>query len=318
MVSEFEFIEKLKSRYSLNKIGDDCSVLPKDADTDLLLTVDMLVEDIDFRLEWTTPELLGHKSLAVSLSDIAAMGGDPKWAMVSVGIPESLWETDFLNRLYAGFMLLAAEFKVDLVGGDLSKTPDKVVIDSIVGGSVAKGKAILRSGAKPQDAIFITGTLGAAAGGLKLLENGARLGDSMSTSDRGLLLRQLQPRPQLLTAKLLNQLNIVTAMIDVSDGLSSDLVHLCRASNVGARIDAKMLPLDPSLTAHSPPHECLEMTLNGGEDFQLLFTADKNAVARANIVGITQIGEVTSNDGTLELLKGNVVERLLPNGFRHF
>src|SRR5688500_17250487 len=102
MVSEFEFIKGIKSKYHLGKIGDDCAVLPKDADTDLLMTADLLIEDIDFRPEWTTPEFLGHKALAVSLSDIAAMGGVPTWAMLSIGIPEAVWNGDFLDRFYTG------------------------------------------------------------------------------------------------------------------------------------------------------------------------------------------------------------------------
>src|SRR5688572_30488273 len=103
MVSEFEFIEVIKSKYGLDQVGDDCAVLPKDADTDLLMTADLLIEEIDFRLEWTTPEFLGHKALAVSLSDIASMGGDPKWAMLSIGVPETVWTGDFLDRFYTGW-----------------------------------------------------------------------------------------------------------------------------------------------------------------------------------------------------------------------
>ena len=206
MVSEFQFIENLKSKYSLDKIGDDCAVLPKDAKTDLLLTADMLVEDIDFRLEWTTPEFLGHKALAVSLSDIAAMGGEPKWAMLSIGVPENLWNTAFIDRFYEGWFAIANEFGVELVGGDVSRSPDKVVIDSIVGGEVAKGKAILRSTAKPGDLIFVTGTLGGAAGGLKLLERGFLYTKEIREHTSDLLLRQLKPQPQLNIAKLLQTL----------------------------------------------------------------------------------------------------------------
>ena len=173
MRSEFEFIQHIKEKYSLDRIGDDCAVLPKDDKTDMLVTSDMLVEDIDFRLEWTTPEFLGHKALAVSLSDIAAMGGDPKWAVLSIGVPERLWRQDFVDRLYKGWHELAREFGVELVGGDISRTPDKLVIDSTVFGDVPKGEAIFRSGARPADRIFVSGTLGDAAGGLKLLESGA-------------------------------------------------------------------------------------------------------------------------------------------------
>ena len=284
MVSEFQFIKNIKSRYSLEKIGDDCAVLPKDADTDLLLTADMLVEDIDFRLDWTTPEFLGHKALAVSLSDIAAMGGEPKWAMLSIGIPKNLWHTDLLDRFYEGWFSMARHFGVELVGGDVSKTPDKLVIDSIVGGEIAKGKAILRSGANPGDAIYVTGSLGGAFGGLKLLETGVRFDGALPEAARNLLLQQLQPQPQVNVAKLLYTLYVINSMIDISDGLSSDLKQLCSASGGGARINADSLPVDISLLDNFPADTCLEMALNGGEDFELLFTADEKKVDRKSVV----------------------------------
>ncbi len=318
MVSEFEFIENIKSKYSLDKIGDDCAVLPKDADTDLLLTADMLVADIDFRVDWTTPEFVGHKTLAVSLSDIAAMGGEAKWAMLSVGVPENLWNSDFLNRFYAGFMELAAEFNVELIGGDVSKILDKIVIDSIVGGEIAKRKAVLRSGAKAGDAIFVTGTLGGAAGGLKLLESGVKLDQSTLEITRKLLLRHLRPQPQLDIAKLLTTLGIANAMIDISDGLSSDLAHLCYASGVGAIIDADSLPLDASLEKHFDHGQSLEMALHGGEDFELLFTADEKKISAAKIGGITRIGTVTANNGTNALRQDGVSTILESKGYRHF
>src|SRR5215204_747686 len=174
MPSEFEFIRNIKEKYGLRHIGDDCAVLPKDSKTDLIITADMLVEDIDFRIQWTTAEMVGHKALAVSLSDIAAMGGTPKWAMLSIGIPEPLWKGTFVDKFYQGWFGLAKPYHVELVGGDVSRTPDKVVIDSIVGGEVSRGNAIARSGARPGNSIFVTGSLGGAAAGLKLLESGTR------------------------------------------------------------------------------------------------------------------------------------------------
>lgn len=313
-VNEFQFLNNLKSKYSLDKIGDDCAVLPKDVETDLLLTTDMLVEDIDFRLEWTKPEFLGHKALAVSLSDIAAMGGIPKWAMLSLGIPEGLWKTDFVDKFYAGWFALAKEFDVELVGGDVSRVPAKLVIDSIVGGEVAKGKAILRSGAKPGDAIYVTGFLGGAAGGLKILE------DSTCTefSTDKLALKQLKPASQLHTAKLLQTLDIVTSMIDVSDGLSSDLFHICHASGVGATIFAENVPIDDALFTKFNREEAFDLAIHGGEDFELLFTVDKNHIPAISSVEAACIGKITSNVGVVELVSNGVVEKLESEGFRHF
>ena len=132
MKGEFDFIHSLKLKYRLGHIGDDCAVLPNNDQTDLVITSDMLVEDIDFRLDWTTPEFLGHKALAVSLSDIAAMGATPKWAMLSIGIPETLWKTDFLDRFYTGLHDLASQHGVEIIGGDISRVPDKLVVDSTV------------------------------------------------------------------------------------------------------------------------------------------------------------------------------------------
>ena len=278
-MNEFDFIQNLKLKYGLNKVGDDCAVLPKDADSDLLLTADMLIEDIDFELAWTRPEFIGHKALAVSLSDIAAMGGTPVWGMVSLGVPEGLWSTGFVERFFEGWFAVANEFGVELVGGDVSRSPDKLVVDSICGGEVAKGKAIHRSGAQPGDSIFVTGTLGGAAGGLKLLERGFEIIDGVPDLTAELLLKQLKPVPQLNTAKLLQNNSVITSMIDISDGLSADLAHVCHASGVGAVIYADKLPTHKDLDKYFHSELYLEMTLDGGEDFELLFTVNEKNIS---------------------------------------
>lgn len=327
MVSEFQFIDNIKSKYGLDKIGDDCAVLPKDAETDLLLTADMLVEDIDFRLDWTTPEFLGHKALAVSLSDIAAMGGTPVWSMLSIGVPKKIWKTDFIDRFYAGWHSHAKRSRVELVGGDVSRSPDKLVIDSIVGGEVAKGKAILRSGAIEGDAIIVTDHVGGAAGGLRLLENGRRYGPDLPSWEDVLLSIHLKPWPQTGTGIYLQQQEIVHSMIDVSDGLAADLQHNCRASNVGAKLYADKIPINLNLhNLCNSFDDQLELALNGGEDFQLLFTLPKDKIPElsANMIGgndyglFSVIGEVTTNVGLIELIDGDKSTILEPKGYRHF
>lgn len=318
MVSEFQFIDNLRSKYSLDKIGDDCAVLPKDAETDQLLTADLLIEDIDFRLDWTNPAFLGHKALAVSLSDIAAMGGMPKWAMLSLGVPKSLWNTDFIDRFYVGWFAHADEYGIELIGGDISRSPDKLVIDSIVGGEVAKGKAILRSGAKPGDKLYVTDPLGGAAGGLKLLEGGFEYTDLGGSPAEDIILDQLHPWPQLEIGNILTSLNLATAMIDISDGLSSDLAHICLASKVGAKIYANKIPVDENLLHFFPPEVCLEMALNGGEDFELLFTVDKNNVPSLKSIDAICIGEITDNSGVVELIHNGKTKKLPSKGYRHF
>ena len=318
MLTEIEFIHNLKSKYQLEKIGDDCAVLRKDEDTDLLLTADLLVEDIDFQLEWTTPEFLGHKALAVSLSDIAAMGGKPVWAMLSLGVPETIWKTDFVERFYNGWFAVAREFNVELVGGDISRSPEKLVIDSLAGGEVATGKALLRSGAEVGDAIFVTGTLGGAAGGLKLLERGFLILDELPDLTANMLLRQLRPTSQLNVANMLQQLDVITSMIDVSDGISSDLHHVCRASGVGARIYADQLPVERDLNNYFHSDDSFEMALNGGEDFGLLFTINQKNISVLDSLPVTHIGDITASVDTIELIRDGEAVVLKPKGYSHF
>ncbi|HLA96076.1 MAG TPA: thiamine-phosphate kinase [Pyrinomonadaceae bacterium] len=318
-MNEFEFIKNIKKKYGLERVGDDCAVLPKDGATDLVVTTDLLVEDVDFKLDWTTPEFLGHKALAVSLSDIAAMGAEPKWAMLSIGVPDAIWNSKFLDRFYEGWHELAAFHSVELVGGDVSKTAGKFVIDSIVGGEVPKGLAILRSGAKAGDSIYVTGPLGGSAAGLRLLNEGVR-GDIPESDDRfPLLLKQLKPAPRLEFGKLLREGSFATAMIDISDGLSSDLSHISRASGVGATIHANELPFDGQLMNIAGTVDAmLDLALNGGEDFELLFTGDEEKISQSKIDDIFRIGEITANTGVVELIRDGNASLLAPGGFRHF
>lgn len=320
MQSEFDFIEKVrrKNQFSSAKIGigDDCAVVSKDSKNDLVITTDLLVEDIDFRLKWTTPEFLGHKSLAVSLSDVAATGAKPVWAMLSIGIPENLWKTGFIEKFYDGWFKLAEKYNVQLIGGDVSKTPDKLVIDSIVAGEIKKDKAILRSTTQVADLIYVTGELGGAAAALKFLENGERYKNS---KQKNLLLRQLAPVPQTEIGQLLSKNNLATAMIDLSDGLSGDLAHLCRESRVGAVIYADKIPVDKNISANFGDFSEI---LNGGEDFELLFTVNRKKISRLEKVlkshRISQIGFVTENLDKIELIDDGKSEILEPESFRHF
>ncbi len=319
MISEFEFINNIKSLHKLDKIGDDCAVLPKDAETDLLLTTDLLVEDIDFRLDWTTPEFLGYKALAVSLSDIAAMGGIPRVSLISIAVTESLWKTDFLDRLYSGWHEAAEPFAVELVGGDISKTNAGLVINSTVIGEVPKGKAILRSGAILGDAIFVSGYLGGAAAGLLKLESGLRFDTNLDSPLKHILFRQLQPIPQISTAIMLREHGLASAMLDISDGLSSDLMHILTANGVGCTISREKIPVDPAIEHLDLSHfDGLYLALNGGEDFELLLTVRKENFSAVKDLGFHHIGEITSNVGIIELIDGQTVSVLEPNGYQHF
>ena len=323
MKSEFEFIETIRRRYNLSKIGDDCAVLPKDKRTDLVITTDLLVEEIDFRLDWTKPEFLGHKSLAVSLSDVAAMGAKPVWAMLSIGVPTKIWKTDFVEKFYNGYARLAKKFDVEIVGGDVSKTPDKIVIDSIAAGEVKRGRAILRSGAQVGDLIYVTGEIGGAAGGLKLLEKDFRYRWEEKIWRKHLLLKQLKPFPQISYGEFLREKNLATSMIDLSDGISSDLAHICSASKVGAKIFAEKIPFDVKLKPIAKTfEEKIDLALNGGEDYELLFTVNPKKYFR-NRNDFTNrhffyLGETTANAGIIELIHEDRTEISQPKGYRHF
>jgi thiamine-monophosphate kinase len=315
MRSEFDFIRNIKKKYDLKHVGDDCAVLPKDSKTDMVITADMLVEDIDFRLAWTTGQLLGSKALAVSLSDVAAMGATPKWAMVTIGFPTRLWNTSFVDKFYEGWTTLADHHGVELIGGDISRTPDKLVIDSIVAGEVPKGKAIRRSGAVPGDSIFVTGSLGGAGAGLLLLESGFRY-SNVGRKRRQLIARQLRPVARVETGKYLSARKLATSMIDISDGLGSDLGHLCDASGVGALIDLRHIPYDDNLDAIAS-RGGLSIGF-GGEDFELLFTSPRKKISSTKLPPMTRIGEITSNTGIVEVV-ANDERYLLPEfGYRHF
>lgn len=335
MQSEFDFIQRIKNRQPAFKnrksrarfgIGDDCAVIPKDAATDLVITTDLLVEEIDFCLDWTCAEFVGHKALAVSLSDVAAMGAKPVWAMLSIGVPARVWKTDFVERFYDGWFALAETHNVELVGGDVSRTPDKIVIDSIVAGEVKKGDAVLRSRARVADLIFVTGSLGGAFAALKLLGSGERFGKS---SFEDLLLRQLKPHAQTEIGRALGEKNLSSAMIDLSDGLSSDLAHLCRASKVGAKIYADKIPFDEDFRKLSQNKKYknlfsqkLDFALNGGEDFELLFAVNpKKKIRLDNELKnhkFSYIGEITANVEMIELSDSEKSKILEPKGFRHF
>ncbi len=310
-------------------IGDDAAIITQANGRETVITADLLVEEIDFRRDSMPPSMLGHKALAVSLSDIAAMGARPRWAMLSLGLPREIWDSSFVDDFYDGFFALADSYNVALIGGDVSRTPERIVVDSIVLGETLSGQAVLRRGARAGDHIFVTGTLGGAAAGLRFMERGARLGETASARRKGreierLLLRQLRPQPRVNWGVLLGAERLATAMIDLSDGLSSDLAHLCRASRTGALIEASRLPINSSVARVCGRRalDPLALALHGGEDFELLFTIrprDLRRLPRAvDGVPATYIGDVTHRAGRIQISEGRRRWTLEPAGFEHF
>jgi thiamine-monophosphate kinase len=360
-MNEFDFIERLRTQTHSRKhstrvstgIGDDASIISEVPGRDLVVTTDLLIEGVDFHRGATPARLLGHKALAVSLSDIAAMGARPFWSFLAIGMSPEEWNTNFKDEFYEGFFALADHFGVTLAGGDISETKDGIVIDSIVLGEVASGAAVKRSGARPGDQIYVTGNLGGAAAGLKLIELGARVepgsvpeaiasgssvrsptlrkgtsAQELKRSDdaaiQTLLLRQLRPQPRVGWGIVLGEQQLASAMIDLSDGLSSDLNHLCKESNVGATIDAAAIPLDEDVR-----HLCgrraldpLALALHGGEDFELLFTVAPENVSRlpkkVDGVTVSRVGEITAEAGDIQVKEKNHSWALQPGGFEHF
>ena len=342
-MNEFDFIEKLRRRVENDEsfvphpsslvrgIGDDAAVFKSAAGHDVVVSSDLLVEDVDFRRETSPPNLLGHKALAVSLSDIAAMGARPRWALLSIGLPAAVWKPEVTDSLYDGFLALAARYGVTLIGGDVSRTPEKIVIDSIVIGECPTSREVFRSGAKPGDQVFVTGYLGDAAAGLRLLERGARFSSHHANeqtqeqrSIEHLLRRQLQPEPRVGWGLLIGEQRLASAMIDLSDGLSSDLNHLCVESKVGALVDASRIPIDPLVTELSGRRalDPLMLALHGGEDFELLFTVPPANVSklprRVDGISLTRIGEIKEATHGVRISEGARTWNLEPGGWEHF
>jgi thiamine-monophosphate kinase len=294
-------------------IGDDAALVK--APGSFLLTTDVLVEDQDFRRALHPPRLLGRKALNVNLSDIAAMGGRPLHALVGLAMPGDL-EESWLRSFMAGLRGAARKANVALVGGDLSRA-DRIFISVTVTG--AARSPVTRSGARPGDRIFVSGTLGDAAAGLRLLEGrGGR--DKDAGARKGLLKAFLDPSPRLELGATLARRRLASAMIDLSDGLSVDLAHICRESGVGAEVGLDRIPLSAALKRFAD--DPLAAALHGGEDFELLFTVPAaRAAAVRRLAGrhrLTEIGIITASRGLRGVIAGSRPRALAAGGYDHF
>jgi thiamine-monophosphate kinase len=292
-------------------IGDDCAVLEPTPGSALLATTDFLIEDVHFRRRWATPADIGWKSLAVNLSDIAAVGGRPRWALVGLACPPNVTADDVAAFGHA-MRELAAAHGVTIVGGDTAASPAGWIVNLTVIGE-AVGSPKLRSGARPGDLVAVTGPLGRAAAGLALLE--------AFPDERGeLALTHLRPTPRVREGQALGALSEVTSMIDLSDGLATDLAHIAEESGVGARVELGWLPVDTATRAAADRlgADAISWATSGGEDYELLVTLSRSARSRATrAVPLTIIGEVTA-PGAVEFrtLDGRVA--VIPEGFDHF
>jgi thiamine-monophosphate kinase len=296
----------------LTGIGDDCAVLRPSPGRDLLITTDFSLEGVHFRRDWHSPESAGHRCLARGLSDIAAMGGEPLAVFLSLALPPSLpqsWVKRFLRSLIA----LARKYRATLAGGDTAESPGGILADLMVVGSVPKGKAILRSGARPGDLIFVSGELGGSAAAIRRLQQSPK--KKLSAVEYP---RHFFPEPRLELGRILRAKGLASAMIDTSDGLSTDLAHICAESRVGSELGADLIP-----RAHvgKPAQEVdLQLALHGGEDYELLFTAPASQRIPSQIAGvaITQIGHITRQKKLILRKSDSTAVALKAQGWEHF
>jgi thiamine-monophosphate kinase len=337
-VGERELLRRLHARIPESPgvpvgVGDDTALV--EVPSPALVTADSLVEGVHFRWEATPPRLLGRKALAVNLSDVAAMGGVGRHAVVSLCLPSEL-ELEWVDSLYDGLLERAAESGVALVGGNLARSPGPVVVDvTLIGES--RG-SLLRSDAEAGDLVVVTGELGAAAEGVRLLEEGARLDEdgrlraapkwteSMDAAVESCLRAQLDPRPPLVLAGSLAERGLADAGMDLSDGLSSDLAEMCRQSGVGALVDATAVPVSPAVVdlERARGGDPLALALHGGEDYELLLAVDPGdlealeELARVWGVAVTAVGEFLEGPPDVRLSDAKGGHVLRPGGHDHF
>lgn len=322
---EEAFLAELKAMFAPTAegvpagIGDDAAVL-KAKDAANVWTTDMMIEGVHFRRQWQTAAELGRKALTVNLSDLASMGAYPRYALLSLGVPAGT-AVEFLLQLCRGICDQAQEASVALIGGDTTASGSGLVISITLGGAVGEAEALLRSGASPGDRILLTGFPGRAAAGMRLLE----AGDAGSYHS----LRQafILPQARLVEGRAAREAG-VTAMTDTSDGLASDLRHICQQSGVGAQLSLAALPRHPQLAsaAASRGWDIAELMLCGGEDYELLMTVPQALAAAAAArlaasagVAVADIGAVTdaAMGITITAADGSVSE-LPERGFEHF
>ncbi len=324
-IGEFGLIAIIRKRMGtlrpevIRSIGDDVAVVSIGQKA-LLITTDILIEDIHFERSWTDPYRLGKKALAVNLSDIAAMGGTPKYFLISLGLPKTL-PYAFVSLFYRGLKEMARRYQVDLVGGDTSLS-QKIIINICLIGEGINRNLVFRNGAKVGDDLYVSGTLGDAALGLRILQD-----QSSPQKPKGLIGRHLTPTPRIELGKALARKQIASAMIDVSDGLLSDTSHILEESKVGAEIWEERLPLSREYlrwinTYSKDPYQ---IALSGGEDYELLFTAPPKwksnilSLSRSLNIPITQVGKILPLKEGIQLIgKGGKRVSLNRLGFDHF
>lgn len=308
-IGEFGLIRGITDRFEvpdgITGIGDDCAIIPQMDGLDTLVSTDMLVEGSHFLLEDVSPHDLGWKTVAVNLSDIAAMGGEPVGTFLSIALPRSL-DTSWVDAFIEGYREISTEYGVPLLGGDTTASPGRLCLNVAVLGKCPHGSALTRNAARIGDLICVTGTLGDSSCGLKaILEDVER-----SEEVRYLIYRHYLPKPRVNEGAALRKCCGVHSMMDISDGIASDLLHILEASGVGAEIDETSLPLSDELLSVSTRNgwDAVEFAVSGGEDYELLFTMAPGTVPP---LPFHVIGRVSEGNGIHWSGRDHI-------GFRHF
>ncbi|NIW79003.1 MAG: thiamine-phosphate kinase [Calditrichae bacterium] len=330
-IGEFRLIERIKKFLpQANKddilfgIGDDTAVIKISPQKWLLATCDIQIQDIHFRMKYLTPFQLGRRAIAVNLSDIASMGGQPDYALISVGLPSNIKVKQF-DEIFRGMGDELAKYSAFIVGGNLAHSSEKLILDVFLLGEVSPDRILLRSGTNPGDRIFVTGKLGASAAGYHVL---GKYGPDYPGEYASLVKAHLQPVAKIQTGQKIAQSGYATAMIDLSDGIASDLRHICDSSRVGAEISERNIPFPGKLdhVAKMFSKRKLDLALYGGEDYQLLFTmkADTpseiiNKIAAETKTEMTEVGKIVSAEQGYYLVNTiNQKVPLQPKGWDHF
>lgn len=309
-------------------IGDDAAVVEPERNRLEVLSVDALVEGVHFDRAFTPPDAIGHRALAVNLSDLAAMGAAPRLALVSLALPHTLLIEDF-DRLVGGLTALAARYRVQIAGGNVTRSPGPLVVDVTVAGTVKRRSTLTRSGARPGDELYVSGTIGAAAAGLGMLRAAATSGAPALSSCGPCERRYLYPEPRVRLGLLLGRNRAATAAIDLSDGLADGVQQIAEMSGLGIAIDAEALPIEPTARQWFESHgaDPVVEALTGGDDYELLVAVrprlrHRLGAARGDrSVPLTRIGVCTTDRAVVirRSINGAAVESPLPQpGFRHF
>ncbi len=317
LIAQIRRMARPASPAILTGIGDDCAVLRLLPGLESLVTTDFTLEGIHFRRDWHPAESVGHRCLARGLSDIAAMGGEPVAAFLSLALPRDLPQS-WVGRFARSLVTLAEKYGVTLAGGDTAESPNGILADIIVVGTAPKGKAILRSGARSGDRVFVSGELGGSSAAVLQMRIWRTRSKSWKKLNPRDYPRHFFPEPRLELGRILREKGLATAMIDTSDGLSTDLAHICEESGVGAELEAELIP---RARVDKPAREVeLDLALHGGEDYELLFTARPGKRIPAHIAGVplTQIGVITRRQKIFVNNSKGVGYELEPRGWEHF